>query len=183
MSPLRRVYHALWHIDANIRLRMRMARYCYRRVPGIGRFLGMWVDRSMLRTYGLDVHSGRVDIARLTMGHPEGVLLGGNGIVSSGRVAIMSGAKFVGGKRDDPEYMRRHAEGRVFVLGDNVMIGANSVVVGPVDICNDVFIAALSLVNRSITEPGTYAGTPVRRVSEAIPPEDYVAHMGPRAQP
>ena len=112
-----------------------------------------------------------------------GILLGGNGIVSPGRVAIMAGVKFVGRHPADPDYLARHREGRVFQLGDNVVIGANSVVVGPVEICDNVVVAAMSLVNRSIAEPGTYAGIPAKKVREEIPGDDWVAHLPMPARP
>ena len=38
----------------------------------------------------------------------------------------MAGVKFVGRSPTDLEYRKRHAASRVFVLGDNVVIGANS---------------------------------------------------------
>jgi serine acetyltransferase len=170
----------LWHVDENIRFRMKLAKSCYR-LPAIGRFVGMYMDRTLLWDYGLDVRSDTVEVAYLSISHPSGVLLGGNGIVSRGRVAIMSGVKFVGRHPHDPEYLRRHKERSVFRLGDNVMIGANSVIVGPVDICDNVAIAAMSLVNRSIAEPGLYVGTPVRRVKDEV--EDvWVEHL-PRPAP
>ena len=86
----------------------------------------------------------------------------------------MSGVKFVAISPDDPEYRARHRTADVFRLGDNVMIGANSTVVGPVDICDNVMIATMSLVNKSIIEPGTYAGIPVRRIKDEIPSDIWV---------
>lgn len=174
---LRALYHALWHIEPNIRLRMRMSTWAYRRMPVAGRFVSMWIDRTLLWAYGLDVTSYTVNIAALGMSHPDGVLLGGNGIVSRGRVVIMSGVKFVGRSPTDPEYLRRHAEQAVFRFGDNVVIGANSVVVGPIDICDNVVIGAMSLVNKSIDEPGTYAGVPARRIRDEIPGDEWVSHL------
>ena len=89
----------------------------------------------------------------------------------------MAGVKFVARKPSDPLYLERHRARRVFVLGDNVVIGSNSVIVGPVDICDNVIVGSLSLVNRSITEPGLYVGTPVRKVSDEIPSDEWVAHL------
>ena len=68
------------------------------------------------------------------------------------------------------------ANAGVFVLGDNVVIGANSVVMGPVDICDNVLIGAMSLVNRSIAEPGVYVGVPARKVSAEVS-DEWVAHL------
>ena len=64
----------------------------------------------------------------------------------------------------------------MFVLGDNVVIGANSVVMGPVDICDNVLIGAMSLVNKSISEPGVYVGVPARKVSAEVS-DEWVAHL------
>lgn len=93
----------------------------------------------------------------------------------------MAGVKFVGRKPSGPDYLRRRGERRVFVLGDNVVIGSNSVIVGPVNICDNVVMGALSLVSRSITEPGLHVGCPVRRVGDAVPVDEWVAHL-PTAQ-
>ena len=63
-------------------------------------------------------------------------------------------------------------------MGDNVVIGANSVVVGPVDICDNVVVGAMSLVNRSITEPGTYVGIPAKRINDEVPSDIWVSRSG-----
>jgi serine acetyltransferase len=178
IRQFKRAIGALIHVEPNIRMRMALARWCYASLPVIGPAVGIALDRTLLRSYGLDVRSDRVQIARLTMSHPNGVLLGGNGIVSRGRVSIMSGVKFVGRSPIDPDYLRLHAEKRVFVLGDNVVIGVNSVIVGPVEIADNVLIAPLSLVNRSITEPGVYGGVPARRIKDGVPGDEWVAFLG-----
>lgn len=49
------------------------------------------------------------------------------------------------------------------VIGDRVSIGSNATIL-PVSICDDVVIGAGSVVTRSITEPGVYAGNPARLV-------------------
>lgn len=48
-------------------------------------------------------------------------------------------------------------------LGNKVYVGSNSTIL-PVSICNDVVIGAGSVVTRNITEPGTYAGNPARKL-------------------
>jgi serine acetyltransferase len=126
--------------------------------------------------YGIDLLSYSIDVRALSIGHPGGILLGGNGLVSPGRVAIMAGVKLVGRRPNDPLYVERQRARRTFIFGDNVVIGANSVVVGPVTICSNVVIGALSLVNRDITEPGVYIGTPVRKISD-VASDDWVSHL------
>jgi serine acetyltransferase len=176
LRPFKRAVLAVWMIERAIRLHIRVSRALYFRVPLLGRALSVVLDRLLLVVYGIDLMSASIDVRALSISHPGGILLGGNGIVSRGRVAVMAGVKFVGRSPDDPEYLRRHAERRVFIFGDNVVIGANSVVIGPVDICDNVVVGAMSLVNRSITEPGVYVGVPVRKVKDT-PDDIWVAHL------
>ena len=53
---------------------------------------------------------------------------------------------------------------RTTVIGDRVSIGSNATIL-PVRIASDVVIGAGAVVTRDITEPGTYAGNPARRVA------------------
>ncbi|WP_179945782.1 hypothetical protein [Polynucleobacter asymbioticus] len=137
-------------------------------IPKVGRYLSLILDRLILVLYGLDLESSSVNIKMLSISHPSGVLLGGNGIVSNGRVAIMAGVKFVGRSPNDPLYLDRHRTKDVFMLGDNVVIGAGSTVIGPVSICDNVMIGAMSLVNRNINESGLYVGIPLKKISDNI---------------
>lgn len=162
---MKQVLKKLWLIDSQIRGHIRVSRFFWHKVPVIGRAISMIMDRLLLVIYGIDLLSHSVQVRRLLISHPGGILLGGNGVVSSGRVAIMAGVCLVGRSPSDPEYLRRHADKSVFRFGDNVVIGAGSVVIGPVDICDNVTIGAMSLVNKSITEPGVYVGVPARRIA------------------
>lgn len=49
-------------------------------------------------------------------------------------------------------------------IGNRVSIGSNATIL-PVDICDHVVIGAGAVVTKSITEPGTYAGNPARKLS------------------
>ena len=49
------------------------------------------------------------------------------------------------------------------IVGDNVSIGSNATIL-PVAICNNVVIGAGGVVTKNITEPGTYAGNPARKI-------------------
>lgn len=161
---MKRFLKKLWMIDSQIRGHIWLSRLLWARVPVIGRPLSMILDRMLLVAYGIDLLSSSIQVRRLLISHPNGILLGGNGVVSSGRVAIMAGVSLVARSPSDAEYLRRHKDKSVFRFGDNVVIGAGSVVIGPVDICDNVTIGAMSLVNKSISEPGVYVGVPVRKV-------------------
>lgn len=49
-------------------------------------------------------------------------------------------------------------------IGARVSIGSNATIL-PVTICDDVVIGAGAVVTKSIFQPGTYVGNPVRRIS------------------
>jgi acetyltransferase-like isoleucine patch superfamily enzyme len=50
-------------------------------------------------------------------------------------------------------------------IGNNVIIGTNATVL-PVTIVDDVVIGAGSVVTKDITEPGIYAGNPLRKLRD-----------------
>lgn len=50
-------------------------------------------------------------------------------------------------------------------LGNNVFLGAGSVVIDNISICDDVIVGANSTVTTDINTPGTYVGSPARIVS------------------
>ena len=50
-------------------------------------------------------------------------------------------------------------------LGDHVFIGASATVIDKVSICSHVTIGAGSTVIADITEPGTYVGSPARKIN------------------
>jgi len=52
---------------------------------------------------------------------------------------------------------------RETMIGNRVSIGSNATIM-PVKICDDVVIGAGTVVTKDITEPGTYAGNPARRL-------------------
>lgn len=49
-------------------------------------------------------------------------------------------------------------------IGDNCIIGAGATVIHSIAVCADVVIGAGATVVKDITEPGTYAGTPARKL-------------------
>lgn len=52
-------------------------------------------------------------------------------------------------------------------LGNRVSIGSNATIM-PVEICDDVVIGAGSVVTKTITKPGIYAGNPARFVRSIV---------------
>ena len=54
---------------------------------------------------------------------------------------------------------------RATKIGNHVSIGSNATLL-PVSICDHVVIGAGSAVTKDITEPGSYAGNPARRINK-----------------
>lgn len=49
-------------------------------------------------------------------------------------------------------------------VGNNVMIGAGSTVIDSIEICDNVIVGAGSTIVHDIMNPGTYVGSPVRKI-------------------
>lgn len=169
---LNRVFRIDWQINKHIKL----SRFMYYKIPLLGKLISSSMDRFLFIVYGIELMSFSINVSKLSITHPGGVLLGGNGVFSTGRVVIMSGVKFGGRSPNDELYLQKHKQQRVFELGDNVVIGTSSTVLGPISICDNVLIGSMSLVNKSIHEPGIYAGIPVKKISDQISYE-WISHL------
>jgi serine O-acetyltransferase len=164
-------------IEKQINIGIKISKFIYFKLPVLGKFIStMIIDRMLLLIFGIDLLSHSIHINKLSISHPNGILLGGNGIRSEGRVVIMSGVKFGAKTPKDPLYLELHSSQSVFILGDNVVISSNSVILGPITICDNVIISAMSLVNKSISEPGIYGGIPVKKLSNNVN-QDWVEHL------
>lgn len=87
----------------------------------------------------------------------EQVTIGDDCFVAHGVMFINDGFRSGGPARGDRtawEHTR---------IGHRVSIGSNATIL-PVEICDDVVIGAGAVVVKDITEPGTYAGNPARRM-------------------
>ena len=79
---------------------------------------------------------------------------------------VSHGAKFINDKFSDggPAGGARD-KWAVTVVGNHVSIGTNATIL-PVRICDDVVVGVGAVVTKDITEPGTYVGTPARRLGK-----------------
>ncbi len=91
--------------------------------------------------------------------HPAGIVIGGN--VRLGRNIILQQNVTIGEK-----YSNASTHSGSPVLGDDVTVGANSVLIGPINIGSSITIGALSLVNSSFKNPGVIAGIPAKYVKK-----------------
>lgn len=167
-----KVFKINWQINNHLRV----SRFFYYKIPILGNFISATMDRCLFIVYGIELMSFSINVKKLSITHPGGILLGGNGVFSTGRVVIMSGVKLGGRSPTDELYLQKHKEQKVFEFGDNVVIGTSSIILGPVTICDNVLIGSMSLVNKSIYEPGVYVGVPAKKVSDKVT-YDWVSHL------
>lgn len=169
MIKLKILLRSLIMADSHIRFHIAFSRAIYYRIPFLGKWISYFLDWVILIIYGIDMKSFSIDVRDLNIPHPNGVLLGGNGIKSNGKIVINSGVMFGGVSPSNKLYLDRHKTKTVFILGDNVVIGMGTSLLGPISICDNVIIGAMSLVNKDIIEPGIYAGIPVKKIKDFDP--------------
>ena len=87
----------------------------------------------------------------------ELVTIGEDCFISHGAMFINDPFRIGGPARGDQTQWKETA------IGNRVSIGTNATIM-PVSICDDVVIGAGSVVTKDITEPGTYAGNPARKM-------------------
>ena len=131
-----------------------------RNLPFLGKMLSLVIDNIILYIFSLEVTSATLDIKSLTIGHSTGVVLGGNGIRSSGNLHISSGVVFA------RRYNNSNEKSPYFDIEGDLTVGANSVLLGPLTIKGPTIIGALSLITKDILEPGVYVGTPAKKIRD-----------------
>ena len=87
----------------------------------------------------------------------ELVTIGEDCFISHGAMFINDPFRIGGPARGD------QTQWKETTIGDRVSIGTNATIM-PVNICDDVVVGAGSVVTKDITEPGTYAGNPARKM-------------------
>ena len=91
----------------------------------------------------------------LIIRHPSGIVIGGGVVI--GEYLIIQKGVVIGTK-----YSKTFPNPGYPVINHNVQIGSNSVILGKVEIGNNVTIGALTLVIRSVPNNLTVVGNPAR---------------------
>jgi serine O-acetyltransferase len=111
-----------------------------------------WVQRRLLRLYGLELSVGADVGGGLYIAHPVGCVLAGRSIGAN--VTVISQVTF--GTRDDDEWP---------TIGDETFFGAGARVLGGVHVGHGARVGANAVVLRDV-EPGvTVAGVPARPIT------------------
>lgn len=84
-----------------------------------------------------------------------------NGIIFGNNIELGPGAKIISANHDLQNF-RNHKKSKPIVIGNNVWIGANSVILPSVTIGNNVIIGAGSIVSKDIPSNSIAAGNPCK---------------------
>jgi len=100
-----------------------------------------------------------------TPGMMPGIYINGmNGIRFGSNVYIASGVKIISANHDFKDYSK-HTKANPVIIGDNVWIGANAVILPEVTIANGCIIGAGAVVTKSCKEENCIiAGNPAKKI-------------------
>jgi len=125
------------------------------------KLLARWISHRVRRKTGIEIHPGARLGRRVVIDHGMGVVIGETAVVGDD-VLMYQGVTLGGVKANGG---RRHP-----MIGDRVLLGAHSAILGPVDIGDDARIGACVTLRQSVP-----AGTSVR--------EEVIIAMRPHADP
>ncbi len=136
-------------------------------IPVLPRFVGMlnrWVT-------GIEIHPGARIGPGFFIDHGTGVVIGGTAIIGS-NCLLFQGCTLGGTGKESG---KRHP-----TLKDNVVIGAGAKVLGNITIGNDVYIGANSVVLSDVPDCSTVVGIPgriVRHRGQRVHPASQLDHI------
>ena len=116
-------------------------------------FWARYISQRGVRKTGIEIHPGAQIGKGLFIDHGMGVVIGETTII--GDNCLLYQGVTLGGTGKDKG--KRHP-----TLGDNVMVGAGAKVLGPINIGNNVKVAANAVVLKDIPDNCTAVGVPAR---------------------
>lgn len=128
--------------------------YCHRLF-----FLARLISQIARHITGIEIHPGAKIGKRLFIDHGMGIVIGETATVGD-NCTIYHGATLGGTGKDK---FKRHPD-----LGNNVMVGAGSKVLGPIKIGNNVKIGANSVVLKDVPDNITVVGARENSTKELI---------------
>lgn len=143
-----RLAHALWRGRVPVLPRV---------ISHLGRFLT-----------GIEIHPGATIGSGFFIDHGSGVVIGETAEIGD-NVSLYQGVTLGGTSR---QKTKRHP-----TLGDNVVVGANAVLIGAITIGDNVKIGAGSVVVTSVPSNATVVGVPGRVVAIRSPDDDTLERL------
>ena len=143
----------------------RRANWCYRHNL---MFLARAISQRSRNKTGIEIHPGATLGRRLVIDHGMGVVIGETAEV--GDDCLIYHGVTLGGTGKDVG--KRHP-----TIGSNVLIGAGSKVLGPINVGDNCRIAANSVVLKPLPDNCTAVGIPARIVKKDGQKVDYVSSV------
>ena len=88
-----------------------------------------------------------------------------NGIIFGNNIELGPGVKIISSNHD-PNNFRKHISSKPIIIGNNVWVGANSVILPEVEIGENVIIGAGSIVTKNIPENSIAVGNPCKVIKQ-----------------
>lgn len=120
-------------------------------------FLARLISQIARFLTGIEIHPGAKIGRRLFIDHGMGIVIGETSTIGND-CTIYHGVTLGGTGKDK---YKRHPD-----LGDNVMVGCGAKILGPIKIGNNVKIGANSVVTKEVTDNKTIVGIPGRVVEK-----------------
>lgn len=129
----------------------------------VRRFIIFLAHFVLTKVYGMHIHSSALISlkARLDKTNPKGIYIGKKSVITTGVVIlthnyVMGNGTFVNTK-----------------IGNNVFIGANSIILPGITIGNNIIIGAGSIVTKDVEDYSIIAGNPARLIRKDENIGDY----------
>ena len=144
----------LWHTGMHAVWAFRREHWLWERgMHGLASFLA----RRTRRRYGVDIHPAATIGRRFMIDHGMGVVIGETAVIGDDCLIYQGVTLGMTGKHGD----KRHP-----TLGNNVMVGAGTIVLGDIHVGDNVKVAAGSVVVHDVPADTTVAGNPAHVVRE-----------------
>ncbi len=126
------------------------------------RAAALWLAKRMRRRLAADIHPAAQVGRRFTIDHGVGVVIGGTAIVGDDCLIYQGVTLGMDGKHTQG---KRHP-----TLGDNVMVGANAVVLGNIEVGDGSRIGAGAVVVHDVPAHTTAVGVPAHYIKHSAHP-------------
>lgn len=118
-------------------------------------FLARYVSEKLKKKTGIEIHPGATIGKNLFIDHGVGVVIGETAVIGD-NVTIYQGATL--------GTTGKVIENRHPIVGDNVIIGAGAIILGPLKIGNNAKIGAGAVVLGDVEENSTVVGVKAKKV-------------------
>ena len=125
------------------------------------RTLALWLAKRSRIRYGADIHPAARIGRRFTVDHGIGVVIGGTAVIGDDCLMYQNATLGMTGKHGG----KRHP-----TVGDGVLIGAGSILLGAITVGDGAYVGAGSVVVDNVPANTTVVGNPARVVRTHVCP-------------